>query len=122
VFKTIEVGVWYRIRWEGKSIFGRVLEHHGNSYMFRYADEKGKVRTGKVSRSDIVGRLGDHLIPELESTITPAKRRRATESKAKTRNAKTIQEPAKKMPRLRKVSTVRKKGQPSKGQRLLFPK
>ena len=38
-------------------------ERHGNSYAFRYADEKGKIRTGKATRSDIKGRLGDHLIP-----------------------------------------------------------
>jgi hypothetical protein len=87
VFKTIELGAWYRIRWEGKSVFGKVLERHRNSYTFRYTDEKGKVRTGKVSRSDVAGRLGDHLIPDLESAITPPKRRRTVEPKAKTRNA-----------------------------------
>jgi len=48
VFKTIELGAWYRIRWEGKSVFGQVLQRHRNSYTFRYADAKGKVRTGKV--------------------------------------------------------------------------
>jgi len=49
VFKTIELGAWYRIRWEGKSVFGQVLQRHRNSYTFRYADAKGKVRTGKVN-------------------------------------------------------------------------
>lgn len=138
VFKTIEVGAGYRIRGEGKSVFGKVLERHWNSYTFQYADEKGKVRTGKVSRSAICGRLGAHLIPDLESAITPAKRRRTAEPKAKTRNAivpgdvstagrlgKSTQErlgpePAKKMPRPRNTSTARKRGKPSKGQRLLF--
>jgi hypothetical protein len=87
VFKTVELGAWYRIRWEGKSVFAKVLERQRNSYTFRYADEKGKVRTGKVSRSDIRGRLGDHLIPDLESAIIPTKRRKTTEPKAKARNA-----------------------------------
>ena len=86
MFKTVEIGAWYRIRWEGKSVFGQVLERHGNSYSFRYADEKGKIRTGKASRSDIKGRLGDHLIPDLESLVAPAKRRRTAGPKAKTRN------------------------------------
>jgi hypothetical protein len=63
VFNTIEIGAWYRIHWEGKSVFGQALERHGNSYAFRYGDEKGKGRTGNASRSDIKGRLGDHLIP-----------------------------------------------------------
>ena len=71
---------------EGKSVFGQVLERHGNSYSFRYADEKGKIRTGKARRSDIKGRLGDHLIPDLESLVAPAKRRRTAGPKAKTRN------------------------------------
>ena len=76
VFKTIELGAWYRIRCKGKSLFGKVLERHGTSYTFRYADEKGKVRSGKVNRSDIMGRPGDHIISDLESAIAPAKRRR----------------------------------------------
>jgi hypothetical protein len=205
VFKTIEIGAWYRIHREGKSVFGQVLERHGHSYAFRYADGKGKGRTGKASRSDIMGRVGDHLIPDLESAFAPAKRRRTAEPKAKIRNAvspgdwhrfryegstvpgvvyrvegddyvmfflhegvptfvalpvgklgtreesltaafreeiarnpeyleewvaaarrpgrsaRPSPEPAKRMPRPRKASTARKKGKPSKGQRLLFP-
>jgi len=83
VFKTIELGAWYRIHWEGKSVFGQVLERHRSSYTFRYADAKGKVRTGNASRSEITGRLGDHLIPDLESAITPAKGRKTSKPKAK---------------------------------------
>jgi hypothetical protein len=87
VFKTIEIGAWYCIRQEGKSVFGKVLERHGHSYTFRYADGKGKGRTGKASRSDIVGRVGDHLIPDLESAFAPAKCRRTAQPRAKSRNA-----------------------------------
>lgn len=85
MFKTIEVGAWYRIRDEGKSVIGQVLERHGNSYKYRYADEKGKVRTGKVTRSAIVGRVGDHLIPDLEAAVSPANRRKTTEPKTRIR-------------------------------------
>ena len=86
MFKTVEIGAWYRIHWDGKSVFGQVLERHGNSYSFRYADEKGRIRTGKASPSDIMGRVGDHLIPDLESAFAPAKRRRTAGPKAKPRN------------------------------------
>ena len=86
MFKTVEICAWYRIHWEGKSVFGQVLERHGNSYVFRYADEKGRIRPGKASRSDIKGRLGDCLIPDLESATAPAKRRRTAGPKAKPRN------------------------------------
>lgn len=85
MFKTIEVGAWYRIRGEGRSVIGKVLERHGNSYNYRYAGEKGRVRTGKVTRSAIMGRVGDHLIPDLEAAITPPKRRKTREPKAKIR-------------------------------------
>ena len=130
VFKIIELGAWYRIRWGGTSVFGQVLERHRSSYLFRYADEKGKVRTGNVSRSEITGRLGDHLIPDLESATTPAK---PTEPKAKiispgdvSKGGKSAQEqaapePTKKMPRTRNASSARKKGKPSKDQKVLFP-
>jgi hypothetical protein len=132
VFKTIELGAWYRIRWEGKSVFGKALERHRNSYTFRYADEKGKARTAKVSRSDIFGRLGEHLIPELESAIAPAKRRRTTQPKApdaiNSRDVSTAGEstqplsaPPEKTPLPRKASTVRKKRKPSREQKRLFP-
>ena len=134
MFKTVELGAWYRVRWDGKSVFGQVLERHRNSYTFRYADEKGKVRTGNVGRSEIMGRLGDHLIADHESAVTPAKRRRITAPKAKTISPEVVStagrlgesaqeqpapEPPKRMPRPRKASNARKR--PSKGQRLLFP-
>jgi hypothetical protein len=129
VFKIIELGAWYRIRWGGTSVFGQVLERHRSSYLFRYADEKGKVRTGNVSRSEITGRLGDHLIPDLESAGTPEK---PTEPKAKiispgnaskagtATQDQIAPEATKKMPRPRKASTARRKGKPSKGQKSLF--
>ena len=132
MFKTIELGAWYRIRWAGKNVFGKALERHRNSYTFRFADEKGKAHTAQVNRSDIFGRLGDHLIPELESAIA-APRRRTSEPKAKTNSPKNrstadksrqeqpVTESLAKMHRSSKASTVRKKRKPSKGQRLLFP-
>jgi len=130
VFKAVELGAWYRIRWEGKSVFGQVLERHRNSYTFRYADEKGKVRTGNVGRSEIAGRLGDHLIPDLESATTPAKPTARMVKVISPGNASKVgtatqeqpaAEPTKKMPRPRKASTARRKGKPSKGQKSLFP-
>jgi hypothetical protein len=123
MFKTIEIGAWYRIRWEGRSVFGKVLERHRNSCTFRYVDKKGKARTAKVSRSDIFGRLGDHLIADLEAAIAPAKRRKTTKPKAKSPASppQPKPEPPARMPQPRKASTTRKKRKPSKGQRVLFP-
>jgi hypothetical protein len=75
-----------------------------------------------------MGRLGDHLIPDLESAITPAKRRRTAELKTKANSPEDVgkstqpaPEPPKTMPRPGKASTARKKRKPSKGQKLLFP-
>ena len=65
MFKTIELGAWYRIRMEGRSVFGQILEQHGRSYTVRYISEEGKTSEAKVTRSSIMGRLGEAFVESL---------------------------------------------------------
>jgi hypothetical protein len=131
MFKTIEIGAWYRIHLAGKNVFAKALDRHRGSYTFRYADQKGKARTAKVGRSDIFGRLGEHLIAGLESAISPVKHGRMPEPKTKTttredrpttaKSQRPVPEPRKTEPRPHKAQPGRRKKKPSNGQKRLFP-
>jgi hypothetical protein len=68
MFKSYEPGARCRIRYEGRSIEGEITERRGIWYRFRYRDGRGVERTGKVSSSQIVGRV--FPAPRGERSIT----------------------------------------------------
>ena len=74
MFKTVEAGAWYRIHFGGENVFAKILERRGRRYTFQYLRDDGGVATGEVGRSEICGRLGDHLVSSIESTMVAAQR------------------------------------------------
>ncbi len=80
MFRGVEVGVWYRIQVEGRSIFAKILERGRKVCTIRYLDDDGHVVTAEVSRSDVRGRLGDHYVSSLEAAIADSESQEKTRS------------------------------------------
>jgi hypothetical protein len=72
MFRTVEVGAWYRIRLEGRNVFAKILERRGRRYRFQYLLDDGGVANGEASRSEICGRLGDQFVSSIESSMAAA--------------------------------------------------
>ena len=119
---VVSPGDWHRFRYEGSTVPGVVYRVEGDdcTIFFLHEDVPTFVTLP-------VGKLGTR-----EENLTAAFREQTA------RNPKYLEEwvstagrlgkpaqrspePARRMPRPRKASTARKKGKPSKGQRLLFP-
>jgi hypothetical protein len=80
MFRGVQVGAWYRISVEGRNVFGKALERRRKFCTFQYVKDDGEIVTGEVSRSDVRGRLGDHIVAPLESAIAAAQSPQAAPS------------------------------------------